>query len=158
MNPRFETIIEKKLIGNKTIMSFANYKIGELWKTFMPKRHSIKNNLNSDFISLTIYPPNFFTEFEPTRTFEKWAAIEVSDFENTSTDFEKLILPSGLYAIFNYKGSSNDNSIFKYIMQSWLPDSNYQLDNRPHFEVLGSKYKNNDPLSEEEIWIPIKEK
>ncbi|MCO5280754.1 MAG: GyrI-like domain-containing protein [Chitinophagales bacterium] len=158
MNPRFETILEKKLIGNKSTMSFANYKIGELWKVFMPKRHSIKNNLNSDLISLTIYPPNFFTEFEPTRAFEKWAVIEVSDFENTSTDFEKLILPSGLYAVFNYKGSSNDNSIFKYIMQSWLPDSNYQLDNRPHFEVLGSKYKNNDPLSEEEIWIPIREK
>lgn len=25
-----------------------------------------------------------------------------------------------------------------------------------HFEILGEKYKNNDPLSEEDIWIPIK--
>jgi len=32
------------------------------------------------------------------------------------------------------------------------------LDNRPHFEVLGEKYKNGDPESEEEIWIPVKEK
>jgi AraC family transcriptional regulator len=29
------------------------------------------------------------------------------------------------------------------------------LDDRPHFEVLGEKYKNNDPTSEKEIWIPI---
>jgi hypothetical protein len=28
----------------------------------------------------------------------------------------------------------------------------------PHFEVLGDKYKNNDPSSEEEVWIPIKPK
>jgi predicted transcriptional regulator YdeE len=33
-----------------------------------------------------------------------------------------------------------------------------KIDNRPHFEVLGDKYKNNDPSSEEEIWIPIRKK
>ncbi len=41
---------------------------------------------------------------------------------------------------------------------SCLPNSEYELENRPHFEVLGEKYKNNDPNSEEEIWIPIKKK
>jgi AraC family transcriptional regulator len=39
-----------------------------------------------------------------------------------------------------------------------LPNSAYALDDRAHFEVLGEKYKNNDPSSEEEIWIPIKVK
>jgi AraC family transcriptional regulator len=39
-----------------------------------------------------------------------------------------------------------------------LPNSNYHLDDRPHFEILGEKYKNADPGSEEEIWIPIKAK
>jgi AraC family transcriptional regulator len=32
------------------------------------------------------------------------------------------------------------------------------LDNRPHFEILGEKYKQGSPDSEEEIWIPVKEK
>lgn len=158
MTPRLETINEKRLIGNKMLLSFSNYKIGELWKTFMPKRNSIKNNLNNDFISLTIYPSNFFKNFNPLIEFEKWAVVEVSDFENMPSGFDKLILPGGLYAVFNYKGLSNDNSFLRYIMQSWLPNSVYQLDNRPHFEILGSKYKNNHPLSEEEIWVPIKEK
>ncbi|EPE83362.1 GyrI-like small molecule binding domain protein [Leptospira noguchii str. 1993005606] len=40
-----------------------------------------------------------------------------------------------------------------YIFQEWLPNSGYKL--KPHFELLGSKYKNNDPTSEEEVWIPI---
>ena len=65
-------------------------------------------------------------------------------------------IAGGLYAMFEYKGSSKDNSIFQYIYTSWLPNSTYVLDDRPHFEVLGKKYKNNDPNSEEEIWIPIK--
>lgn len=28
-----------------------------------------------------------------------------------------------------------------------------RVDDRPHFEVLGGKYQNNSPNSEEEIWI-----
>ena len=39
--------------------------------------------------------------------------------------------------------------------ETWLPAYGFVLANRPHFEVLGAKYKNNDPASEEEIWIPI---
>jgi AraC family transcriptional regulator len=39
-----------------------------------------------------------------------------------------------------------------------LPNSAYELDDREHFELLGEKYKNNDPNSEEEIWIPIRPK
>jgi AraC family transcriptional regulator len=71
---------------------------------------------------------------------------------------EMFILQGGLYAVFDYKGLNTDNSIFQYILGIWLPVSDYVLDNRPHFEVLCDKYKNNDPISEEEIWIPIKTK
>ena len=69
---------------------------------------------------------------------------------------EAFTLKEGLYAVFDYKGSSSDNSIFHYIFSEWLPSSDYQIDDRPHFEVLGERYKNNDVNSEEEIWIPIK--
>jgi AraC family transcriptional regulator len=31
-------------------------------------------------------------------------------------------------------------------------------DDRPHFEILGDKYKNDHPDSEEEIWILCREK
>jgi len=71
------------------------------------------------------------------------------------------VYPTSYHKRFNpniYKGSSADNSIFQYIYGQWLPNSNYLLDDKPHFEVLGEKYKNNDPNSEEEIWIPIKDK
>ena len=71
---------------------------------------------------------------------------------------EAFILTGGLYAVFDYKGLNTDHSIYQYIFGTWLPNSDYVLDNRPHFEILGDKYKNNDPTSEEEIWIPIKPK
>jgi AraC family transcriptional regulator len=158
MTPRIETLYEKKLIGRRRTMCFSDYKIGELWRTFSPRRKEITNNLTNDLISLVIYKPNHFTDFKPTNEFERWAAVEVANFDYIPAEMETFILHGGLYAVFDYKGLNTDKSIFQYIFDTWLPTSDYDLDNRPHFEVLGDKYKNNDPKSEEEIWIPIKKK
>jgi AraC family transcriptional regulator len=158
MTPRIEILQEKKLVGKRLKMSIAEFKAGELWHAFMPKRKEIKNNLTNELISLVVYKPTHFADFKSTNEFEKWATVEVADFENVPYEMETFVLPSGLYAVFDYKGLSTDNSIFQYILFKWLPSSDYVLDDRPHFEVLGDKYKNNDPNSEEEIWIPIKAK
>lgn len=65
-----------------------------------------------------------------------------------------LIILSLAFAVsFSQKQS---DMLGTWKLKTWLPASDYNLDNRPHFEVLGEKYKNNDPTSEEEIWIPIK--
>lgn len=156
ITPAIKTISEKKLVGNRLPMSLANNKTAELWKGFMPRRREITNNLTNDLISMQVYPPAYYTNFTPTNEFEKWATVEVSEFDKVPTGMETFTLTSGLYAVFDYKGSANDPGIFQYIFATWLPNSNYTLDNRPHFEVLGEKYKGNDPTSEEEIWIPIK--
>ena len=158
MKPRIETLNEKKLVGKRLTMSLAENKTGELWKNFMPRRKEIINSLTSDVISMAVYKPTHFANFKPTNEFEKWATVEVADFGNMPNEMETFVLPAGLYAVFDYKGLSNDPSIFQYIFGTWLPSSDYALDDRPHFEVLGEKYKNNDPNSEEEIWIPIREK
>lgn len=158
MKPRIEELVSKKLVGIRLTMSLANNKTAELWKAFMPRRKEITNTLTNDLISIQVFQTNYFDDFRPTNTFEKWATVAVDSFDHVAMDMETFVLPSGLYAVFEYVGSSTDNSIFQYIFGTWLPNSGYALDNRPHFEVLGDKYKNNDPTSEEEIWIPIKMK
>jgi len=82
--------------------------------------------------------------------------VEVSNFENVPGGMETFTLEGGKYAVFKYKGLSTDNSIFQYIFTKWLPNSDFMLDDRPHFEIMGAKTKLNDPNSEEEIWIPVK--
>jgi AraC family transcriptional regulator len=99
-----------------------------------------------------------FINIDKEIVFEKWAAVEVSEFNSVPEGMASFILNSGHYAVFYYKGLSTDTEIFRYIFGIWLPGSGFELDDRPHFEVLGEKYKNNDPDSEEEIWIPIKAK
>lgn len=139
-------------------MSLTNNRTGQLWGQFAPRIKEIKNKATGDKISMQIYPPVYYKDFRPNNEFEKWATIEVKDFGEIPIGMKSFILKGGLYAVFDYKGSSSNNSIFQYIFSEWLPNSEYLIDYRPHFEVLGSKYKNNDPNSEEEIWIPIKEK
>jgi AraC family transcriptional regulator len=157
MNPRIETIQEKKLVGKKLTMSYANYRIGELWSSFMPRRKEITNNLSNELVSLVLYNSNHFNYFNPTNEFERWAAVEVEDFANVPAEMETFVLSSGLYAVFHYIGSTDGiASFYQNIFTVWLPNSEYELDHRPHFEILGEKYKNNDPLSEEEFFIPIK--
>jgi AraC family transcriptional regulator len=158
MEPRIEIITEKKLIGKRMTMSFSNNRTGELWRSFMVRRKEITNNLSNDLTSMQIYSSDFFTSFNPINEFVKWAAVEVETLDKVPQGMETYTLTGGMYAVFHYKGSSDDASIFQYIFQKWLPKSDYILDDRPHFEILGEKYRNQDPNSEEEIWIPVRRK
>ena len=160
MVPEIRILQGKKLVGQRIVMSFSNDRTFQLWQKFMPRRKEITNNLTSDLFSMQVYPELFdFNNFNPTVHFEKWAAVEISDFESIPDNMESFILQGGLYAVFIHKGASSEGpQTFRYIFGTWLPDSDYLLDNRPHFEILGEKYKNNDTDSEEEIWIPIKQK
>lgn len=155
MTPRIVSFSEKKLVGTRCTMSLANDKTAELWSSFMPRRKEIKNKLTNELISMQVYSASYFIDFNPATPFEKWAAIEVSAFENIPPDMETFTLSGGTYAIFDYKGASGDPRIFQYIFEIWLPNSTYTLDDRPHFEVLGDRYKNAALDSEEAIWIPV---
>ena len=156
MNPRIETLPEKKLMGQRMTMSLSNNKTRELWQNFMPRRKEIQNCIGTNLYSMQIYGSLYFNNFDPNTEFEKWATIEVTDFDIVPAELETVTVPSGLYAVFTHKGdASTAAKTFEYIFTNWLPNSDYLLDNRPHFEILGEKYKNNDPTSEEEIWIPI---
>lgn len=158
IEPRFETITEKKLAGQSLPMSLANNRTGELWKGFMPRRQQLRAVVDTILYSLQVYDPAYFQHFNPTREYLKWAAVEVASFEELPAGIHPFVLPGGCYAVFLYKGSSTDSRIFQYIYTDWLPRSGYVLDHRPHFELLGARYQNGSPDSEEEIWIPVKPK
>ena len=160
MNPVIKILPEKKLIGKRIKMTLADNKTPELWKSFMFRRKEISNNLTPELFSVQVYDKSLdFKNFNQDTIFEKWAAVEVADFDTISDKMETYILTGGLYAVFIHKGAANTGTkTFQYIFGTWLPGSDYSLDDRAHFEILGEKYKNDDPKSEEEIWIPIKPK
>ncbi len=160
MNHEIRILPEKRLIGHHMKMSLMENKTHELWKGFMQERNKIKNAVTNDLFSMQVYDASFdFKDFDLNTSFIKWAAVEVPDFLVIPEGMTSFTLPQGLYAVFFYQGAPEDFATpFQYIFDAWLPGSGYVLDNRPHFEILGEKYKNGDPHSEEEIWIPVRMK
>ncbi len=149
---------ETRLAGLSAKLSLDENTTPALWQQFMPRLGEIDGRLNDDLLSLAIYPPHYFRDFDFATSFEKIAAVEIGKSVNLPEGLTEFIVPAGLYVVFDYRGSSSDNNIFQYIFAHWLPNSPYELADRPHFEVLGANYKNDDPDSEEEIWIPVSPK
>ena len=158
MEVRIEILPSKKMVGCRVMTSLNNDKTYQAWRSFMPMRKLVQRQVNSVLVSLSVYDADYFSDINIDSAFEKWALVEVSEYENIPEGMETFDLPGGLYAVFDYKGSSTDTAIYYHILNEWLPASRFQLDDRPHFEILGENYRNDDSDSEEEIWIPIKQR
>jgi AraC family transcriptional regulator len=158
MFSRIEYLSPKNLVGLHTKMSLSDNKTAVLWQKFMVRRKEIIGSLSNDLFSMQVYDKTKdFKKFDQNTVFEKWAAIEVNVSNQAPDGFEDYSLHGGMYAVFIYKGlPDNFHHAFNYIFNIWLPNSDFVLDDREHFEILGEKYKQNDPSSEEEVWIPIK--
>lgn len=155
MMVRIVDLQEKKLMGMSKEMSFKDDKTFELWNGFMKRRSTIKNRVDSNFISMNVYNK----DHTPDTIFKKWAVVEVKDFHEVPDVMLTYTLQEGLYAVFLHKGPASRFYLTqKYIFEEWLPNSQYELDHREHFEVLKENYRPDDPNAEEEVWIPIKPK
>lgn len=158
MHPiHIKSLLPKTLAGFHLNMSLATNRTAELWRSFMPIGAQL-SPINSLKYSLECYPMGYFEQFSATTEFEKWALVEIESNQVVDPPFERFRLEGGEYAVIHYRGLGGDPSVYQWFYSEWLPQSGYLLDQRPHFEVLDERYKNGDPTSEEEIWIPIKRK
>lgn len=156
--PKIITIQDKKLVGQSVEMSLLQNKTFELFSSFMPNRKQITNRVDTAIYEVLVYDSiNYFSEFNPNTTFEKWATVEVSDYESIPETMNSYNLQGGLYAVFIHKGLAEAFSkLMQFIFWEWFPKSEYVLDDRAHFLVLGDNYKKDSPDSEETVYIPIR--
>ncbi len=136
----------------RSTMSRGEYgNIMALWRRFMPLRKELIHVINNECIAMQIYNDYH----SPEKPFDIWACVEVLNFDDIPEDMISIAIPEGKYAIFLHKGM--DAAVtYRRIMTEWLPTSGYQIEDRPHFQVMGEKYKNGSPDSEEDFYIPIK--
>jgi AraC family transcriptional regulator len=158
MQPRIENLKEIKLVGKRIKTSFTENQTALLWRSFIPGRKEIRNGTGTELYSVEIYPAGFFRNFSPKTQFEKWAAAAVTDFTSIPEGMETMIIPGGLYAVFLHHGpASTVPQSYQDILGNWLTrNGEFILDDRPHFAMMGEKYRNESPDSEEELWIPVK--
>lgn len=159
MNPKIVNSKDILIIGMRTNMSFQtiNQETGQLARQFMPRRHEIQSRVGTYSFSIQNYDNFNFKILNPTSTFEKWVGVEVSNASPVPQGMEVLTIKSGNYLVFNYKGSAQDFPKFwQHLHTEWLPNSEFELDNRPHFERLSDDYNPTGLSNEEEVWVPVK--
>jgi len=159
--PKIITVDQKLLVGVSIQTSINESGMPRAWSQLMPKKKEIENSIGSNLYSIQRYDaPNSFKEFTLDTKFTYIAGIEVAAHNQIPSGLEALTLDGGMYAIFTHKGThAQFRNTTRYIHQEWLPKSKYALDHRNHFEVLGEKYLGQDnPNSEEDVWIPIRSK
>src|SRR5436309_2283099 len=123
-------------------MSFSKNRTNELWQAFMSQRNKIKNSIGTNLYSVEVYPPQFFARFDPEKEFDKWAAVEVTDFDAVPEGMETVTLSPGVYAVFTHQGTAAEGfKTYRYIFDTWLPASDFLLDDLPHFAIMGEKYR-----------------
>jgi len=155
LEPLICTVSAKTLVGDMLEMSFNNIQTPILWRNFMPRRNQVLNAVSSDLYSVQVLKK--FEVPNPQSEFEKWACVEVTEVADIPQNMKVLTIPEGLYAVFHYKGLDTEGyKVFQWIFNQWLPNTIYEFDNRPQFEILSEKYKRNNVDSEEDIYIPIK--
>lgn len=157
---RIQNVAPKHLVGKSMRMTLAGNRTGELWQSFMKQRSLVQNRVDSNYISLQSSGSARAEDlFNPQTEFVKWAVVEVSHVGEIPEGMASYHFQGGLYAVFLHKGPP---TLFpqtaELIFGQWLPNSEYELDGREHFELLDERYKNNDPTSEEELFVPIKPK
>ena len=158
MEPTIKELPTTRLIGQKIMMSLAHNKTRELWQGFMPRRSEVPDTIGADLYSVEVYPDTISLQsFDPQGSFEKWAAVPVTEAAGIPPEMESLTIPAGSYAVFRYRGKASEAPrIYQHIFGVWLPSSGYVVDHRPHFAVMGEKYLGENPESEEDIWIPVR--
>ena len=86
--------------------------------------------------------------------------MEATGFDHTPEGMCTRVFPTQRYAVFTHKGSLiNLKATFDYIYGTWVPKADYELAGTDDFEYYDDRFKGmDDPNSEVDIYIPIKEK
>ncbi len=152
---------QKKLIGLHCKTSLLQNNIPTLWKIFMRRKHEIVERIDNGWYGISGY--SSANGFEPNRfssssMIEKWATVEVKNFDLIPSEMVSYKLTGGNYAKFIHRGGKkNVQMSFEYMYSVWLPNSIYELDDRDHFEHYPKDYKGpENPESELAIYLPIK--
>lgn len=156
--PKILEIQPKKMVMMKIETSLANNQTIELWQRFSPRVKEINNRIGTDSYAIQIFNASM-ASFTPNTLFETLAAVEVEDHDSVPEGMNTFTLVGGKYAMFMHFGpASTFAKTYQHIHHIWLPQSNYYLDERCHFQVMSKDYRPDDPNAQEEVWIPIANK
>lgn len=157
MNPTIRNCGYILLAGYKNITALTNDQTTSIWQKFMKERAGMPERFGNRYFSVSQYPSDYFNYFDPSKEYMKWACMETPG--NAPDTMETLEIMDGTYAVFIHHGpAAFAFKTFHYIFNDWIPSSGFEIDQRPHFEIMPEGYKPDDPNATEEVWIPVRKK
>ena len=149
---------DKLLVGMAAKISVASDATPSLWQRFMPRRKEILNAVGEALYSVQDFSESGgFASFTPEIVFEKWTAVEVANRNGVPNEMQLYALRGGHFAVFDHYGPPSEfPKTLNFIFSQWLLQSEWQLDDREHFEMLLPGWRADDLNAREEVWIPVK--
>jgi len=103
------------------------------------------------------YQVQYWVSDQEPDLFYFFIALRVEKIEDIPIQFTAKIIPKQRYLKFQHRGRSNTvNNTYKYIYETFLPESEYSLPHSYNFEYYGDDFTEScDDNSISEIFIPI---
>ncbi len=141
-------------IGDSFIQGQSE-EIGALWGRFVLRMHEIQNRKEYDLGVCTSKHPTIVKK--EGDTFIYVAAVAVENADHVPQGMVVCDIPAATFAVFTHKGPIlNIKHTCEYIWGTWLPESGYELNDIPDFELYDSRFDPQTGSGEVDIYVPIK--
>ena len=124
--------------------------IPELWEKFIPHLGKIPGQKNEVTFGVCC-------NADGKGGFEYIAGVEISKLDDLPEQYRWVEIQPQYYAVFEHKGPLESLSqTFRYICDTWLPQSGHQAADAPEFERYSEDFNPRLNTGTLEIWLPIK--
>lgn len=153
MEPKIVELGAFTLVGLRYFGENKNQEIPKLWGEFNGKQNLIKSRkADSPYIGLCIMEPCTSDKFE----FEYVSGLMVDSTADMDPQFVARDVSASKYAVFTHKGLlKNLMETYQYIFGVWAKKTDHKINELLNFEWYDDRFKDNDPSSEFDIYIPI---
>ncbi len=154
MEPKIVELGAFTVVGLRYFGENKNQEVAQLWGEFNGKYNMVNHRkADSPFIGLCIMEPCTSDKFE----FEYVSGLMVDSTADMNPSFVSRDVPASKYAVFTHKGPLTTlMGTYQYIFGDWASKTEYKVDEHLNFEWYDDRFKDNDPTSEFDIYVPIK--
>ena len=153
MEPKFVTRPAFKVVGLSYVGKNENQEIAQMWNVFNQRDGEVKAIDRSQAYGLCFDA----TDHPDEAYFEYVSGREVANDQDIPEGMVYREIPEHRYAVFTHEGAlDNLSETYRYIYETWLPQSGYELDGGFDMEVYDKDFMFNHPDSKFYIYVAIK--
>ncbi len=154
MEPKIVQKTEILLVGMVVYDEPSSGEFGRVWHRFMQHEAELPGvSPATDHYGVEFYTP----DMEQTHKWFYMACAQVNNLDVIPIRMVAKRLPASTYAVYTVKGGlKNLGAGFRYVYDTWLPNSDYQVAHPYDFELYqDGRFKGDEEDSEVDIYIPV---